>query len=177
MKKFNLSHNDIKPQNYLLKHENESIRVVLSDFGLEGETNGGTPIYTAPESCNIETRTESRKTGASDLFSLGMVFLYLLTGDEFNVFVLFPIPPFIQELIEAEIMKCPMISLVKKMICLRYQDRIDIDSVVGQLQEFTDYCEKKLTFRKLRTKMEEIDLNAVFEGFSNYDSYFQRYYF
>ena len=50
----NQIHNDIKPQNYLVKFLTTSdlsrIEIVLTDFGLAGsDSKGGTPIFASPE--------------------------------------------------------------------------------------------------------------------------------
>ena len=73
LKGHNLIHNDVKPQNYLVKYLNgpddlTKIEIVLTDFGLAGDdAQGGTPIFASPE-CYGE------KTTDSDTFSLGRTF-------------------------------------------------------------------------------------------------------
>ena len=76
-----LVHNDIKPQNYLVKFLNgpndlTQIDIVLTDFGLVGQNSkGGTPIFASQECFDI-------KTNASDIFSLGRVFLFMMLPKE-----------------------------------------------------------------------------------------------
>ena len=76
-----LVHNDIKPQNYLVKFLNgrndlTQIDIVLTDFGLVGQNSkGGTPIFASPECFDA-------KTNASDIFSLGRVFLFMMLPKE-----------------------------------------------------------------------------------------------
>ena len=88
MKKHYRVHNDIKPQNYLVKYLNgpndlTRIDIVLTDFGLAGQdTKGGTPIFASPECFEI-------KTSASDIFSLGRVFLFMTLPKESFLKVLF----------------------------------------------------------------------------------------
>ena len=84
-------HNDIKPQNYLVKWLNRTgdlrqIDIVLTDFGLVGQnTKGGTPIFASPECFDI-------KANASDIFSLGRVFLFMMLPKEsFLKFLFIPI--------------------------------------------------------------------------------------
>ena len=86
-----LVHNDIKPQNYLVKFLNGQndltrIDIVLTDFGLVGQNSkGGTPIFASPECFDV-------KTNASDIFSLGRVFLYMMLPKEsFFKFLFVPI--------------------------------------------------------------------------------------
>ena len=91
MNRHNRVHNDIKPQNYLVKYLNgpndlTRIEIVLTDFGLAGQdTKGGTPIFASPECFEI-------KTNASDIFSLGRVFLFMMLPKEsFLKFLFVPI--------------------------------------------------------------------------------------
>ena len=86
-----LIHNDIKPQNYLVKFLNgpndlTQIDIVLTDFGLVGQNSkGGTPIFASPECFDV-------KTNASDIFSLGRVFLFMvLQKESFLKFLFIPI--------------------------------------------------------------------------------------
>ena len=59
------------------------IDIVLTDFGLAGQdTKGGTPIFASPECFEI-------KTNASDIFSLGRVFLFMTLPKESFLKVLF----------------------------------------------------------------------------------------
>ena len=73
-------HNDIKPQNYLVKFLNDdndlsNIEIVLTDFGLAGsDLKGGTPIFASPECL----ANPDRKEKSSDIFSLGRVFLFMI---------------------------------------------------------------------------------------------------
>lgn len=79
----NILHRDIKPSNLLLARENGLAPLKLIDFGLAGKTDAasgesepviGTPLFAAPE----QLRGQAEK--ASDVFSLGASFLWLLTG-------------------------------------------------------------------------------------------------
>ena len=76
----NQTHNDIKPQNFLVKFKNgpkdlNQIEIVLTDFGMAdpkgGKMNskGGTPIFASPECFE-------KKEKKSDIFSFGRVILF-----------------------------------------------------------------------------------------------------
>ena len=73
----NQTHNDIKPQNFLVKFKNgrndiTQIEIVLTDFGMaESDSKGGTPIFASPE-------CYEKKNKSSDIFSFGRVILFLL---------------------------------------------------------------------------------------------------
>ena len=84
----NQTHNDIKPQNFLVKFKNgydsddltkndlTQIEIVLTDFGMaDSDSKGGTPVYASPE-CFEKTDTKS------DIFSFGRVILFLLLSKE-----------------------------------------------------------------------------------------------
>ncbi|MEO5904625.1 MAG: protein kinase, partial [Gemmatimonadaceae bacterium] len=79
-------HRDIKPDNILL--DGQSHRAMVTDFGIaraatEGDsrltatgTTIGTPSYMSPEQCAGDRQLDGR----SDLYSLGAVAYYMLTG-------------------------------------------------------------------------------------------------
>jgi serine/threonine-protein kinase len=74
-----LLHRDVKPHNIMLATDG---RIVLMDFGTghdarlgEPRTLSGTPLYLAPE-----LLAGRRASVATDLYSIGVVLFYLLTG-------------------------------------------------------------------------------------------------
>ena len=128
-------HNDIKPQNYLVKFLNgnndlTSIEIVLTDFGLAGsDQKGGTPVFASPE-CLANS---SRKNKSADIFSLGRVFLFtILPKEKFLEFLFVPLikggKTKIMKLIEKE----PILDLISKM--MRIRNRIDIHSIRETIQ-------------------------------------------
>ena len=127
-------HNDIKPQNYLVKFRNNDekpsdIEIVLTDFGLAGsESKGGTPVFGSPE-CWTD-----RKDKSSDIFSLGRVFLMvILPIEKFLKFLFVPIfkgqKRKMMKLIDEE----PILSLISKM--MRIRNRIDLQTIRKELKE------------------------------------------
>ena len=91
MDRHNQTHNDIKPQNFLVKFKNGSadltqIDIVLTDFGMAGaDSKGGTPIFASPECFE-------KKDKKSDIFSFGRVILFLLlTKNQFAKWLFVPI--------------------------------------------------------------------------------------
>ena len=83
-------HNDIKPENYLVKFKNGNdltkIEIVLTDFGMaDSDSKGGTPVYASPE-CFEKTDKKS------DIFSFGRMILFLLlTKNQFMKWLFIPI--------------------------------------------------------------------------------------
>ena len=134
MDKHNQAHNDIKPQNYLVKYLNEakdltSIEIVLTDFGLAGlDQQGGTPIFASPECL----ANPDRKNKSSDIFSLGRVFLFsILPKEKFLQFLFVSLvkggKSEIMKLIEKE----PILNLISKM--MRIQNRISLEAIRKEL--------------------------------------------
>ena len=119
MDKHNQIHNDIKPQNYLVKFlngENDltSIEIVLTDFGLAGsDQKGGTPIFASPECL----ANPGRKNKSSDIFSLGRVFLFtILPKEKFLQFLFVSLIKGGKNKIMKLIEKEPILYLVSKMM-------------------------------------------------------------
>ena len=135
MEQHNLIHNDIKPQNYLVKFLNEKnnltrIEIVLTDFGLAGsDQQGGTPIFASPE-CLAKP---NRKDKSSDIFSLGRVFLFaILEKEKFLQFLFVSLIEGGKNKIRKLIEKEPILNLISKM--MRIRNRIDIQTIRKKLQ-------------------------------------------
>ena len=131
MNRHNRVHNDIKPQNYLVKYLNgpndlTRIEIVLTDFGLAGQdTKGGTPIFASPECFEI-------KTNASDIFSLGRVFLFMMLPKEsFLKFLFIPITSSADTLYLANtiFVQDDLFGLINRMMKTRKADRISIQQI------------------------------------------------
>ena len=134
----NQIHNDIKPQNFLVKflsgdNDLSCIEIVLTDFGLAGQNSrGGTPIFASPEClANAE-----RKDKSADIFSLGRVFLFtMLSKEKFLEFLFVPLSKEgrkgrekIKELIRQE----PILDLISKM--MQVGKRIDLQTIRKKLR-------------------------------------------
>ena len=102
------------------------IDIVLTDFGLAGQdTKGGTPIFASPECFEI-------KTSASDIFSLGRVFLFMiLPKASFLKFLFIPITSPADTLYLANIIldQDDLIGLIYRMIKTQKADRIPIQQI------------------------------------------------
>ncbi|NNC88019.1 MAG: serine/threonine protein kinase [Akkermansiaceae bacterium] len=86
--KRNIVHRDIKPENLLLNTDGQ---VKIADFGIarildqagtdhESEKAAGTPAYMAPEQLDSPHAIDTR----ADIYSLGVVFYEMLTGERPN---------------------------------------------------------------------------------------------
>ena len=134
-------HNDIKPQNYLIKFLNADndlnhIEIVLTDFGLAGkDSKGGTPIFASPE-CLADGK---RKDKLTDVFSLGRVYLFMiLPKEQFLRFLYVPLlrttwKGKITELIGKE----PILSLISKMTLIK--KRFDLPAIRNKLQSVEQF--------------------------------------
>ena len=137
----NQIHNDIKPQNYLVKFSNgkdvtrkadidlSCIEIVLTDFGLAGpNSKGGTPIFASPECLT----NSDRKDKSSDIFSLGRVFLFMiLSKEKFLEFLFVPLIGGGKERITKLIRKEPIFHLISKMI--RIKKRVGLKKIRRKL--------------------------------------------
>ena len=128
-------HNDIKPQNYLVKFLNcdndlSNVEIVLTDFGLAGSgMKGGTPIFASPE-CLADGE---RKDKSTDIFSLGRVFLFMiLPKQQFLEFLFIPLPNDQKKKITELIQQIPILSLISKM--MRIKNRFDLQAIRNELQ-------------------------------------------
>ena len=135
----NQIHNDIKPQNYLVKFLNgekdlSRIEIVLTDFGLAGpELKGGTPIFASPECL----ANPDRKNKSSDIFSLGRVFLFMvLPKEKFLEFLFVPLlTKRGKENVMEQIEKEPILNLISRM--MRIENRIDLQTIRRELDLVT----------------------------------------
>ena len=157
-------HNDIKPQNYLVKFLNDdkgldNIEIVLTDFGLAGsDSKGGTPIFASPE-CLADSK---RKDKSSDIFSLGRVFLFMiLPKEKFLEFLFVPLvkggKAKITEMIEKEAIFC----LIAKM--MRIQNRINLETIRNELKSIV-----QMTNESTISKISEEISNSTSENTNQY---------
>ena len=140
MNHHNQIHNDIKPQNYLVKFANgqndlSQIEIVLTDFGLVGsDSKGGTPIFASPECL----ANPDRKNNSTDIFSLGRVFLCMVfPKQKFLEFLFVSLTKGGKDRIRELIRKEPIFNLISKMI--RIQNRIDLQTIRKELQSVVQF--------------------------------------
>ena len=132
----NQIHNDIKPQNYLVKFSNgeydlSHIEIVLTDFGLAGSnTQGGTPVFASPE-CMANPH---RKDKSTDIFSLGRVNLFMiLPKNEFIEYLFVSLIRGGKSKIMEMIGQDPILNLISKM--MRIKKRIDLLNIRDNLNK------------------------------------------
>jgi serine/threonine protein kinase len=86
-----IMHRDLKPENIVLKHKGMPIKqntIKIVDFGLSAFMDDqphcfvkcGTPGYAAPEVINSESDTHIEYDTKCDIFSLGIIFFFMITG-------------------------------------------------------------------------------------------------
>ena len=154
-------HNDVKPKNYLIRHEDGLVRVYLSDFGFEGEIKGGTPLFSSPE-CFLGTEVE-----LSDIYSLGKTFLYsLMEPKMFRYFVTFPVDyedDKIMNLLYDALVQLPFTYYIKRMLDPNPANRPRIDDVIVKVKEL-DLDEKLQEFQiKLQRAFLKVRTSATYE--------------
>ena len=155
-------HNDIKPQNYLIKHNGlENIEIVLTDFGLAGsDSKGGTPIFASPE-CLADPK---RKDKSSDIFSLGRVFLFMiLPKEKFLEFLFVPLVKGGKAKITEMIEKEPIFCLIAKM--MRIQNRINLETIRNELKSIV-----QMNNESTISKISEAISNSTSENTNQYIS-------
>ena len=132
----NLSHNDIKPSNYLTDWPQgqaptiTTLKIFLTDFGMV-DRSGGTPIYCSPEGLTGTT------VGVSDMFSLGRVFTFLVMEDKslFYTLVFTPIPDTSHlQSIRSIMMSFPIFNVIRQMTHIDQNKRAKIYLVEQSLK-------------------------------------------
>lgn len=89
--KHNIMHRDLKPENIVLKFKGVPIKqnvIKIVDFGLSAYLDDqphcfvkcGTPGYAAPEVINSKSDTHIYYDTKCDIFSLGIIFFFMVTG-------------------------------------------------------------------------------------------------
>lgn len=151
-------HGDIKPENILLTKDHIGfIEVLISDFGecKEGEIlsnhqqrtgHTGTIEYCAPElyKCDKDGSFLFRPSVRTDIWSLGMVFYYMVSGgklpwtqvDDFDA--LLEELLFLENINYSQIHNNTLKNIVKQMLVIDPMKRISIDKVVEMLMTLDD---------------------------------------
>ena len=178
----NQTHNDIKPQNFLVKFKNgpndlTKIEIALTDFGMAGpESQGGTPVFASPECFE-------KKEKKSDIFSFGRVILFLvLTKQQFGKWLFCPIKTSVRPV------PTHIINLVSQMASVT--NRIDLNLariIFNELQRNRQILPSKTLVRSFNSIVNEnltsdygvyinelCDLRYIF---LNFEFDFQHYYF
>ena len=169
----NQTHNDIKPQNFLVKFKNGSndlsqIEIVLTDFGMaESDSKGGTPVFASPECFE-------KKEKKSDIFSFGRVILFLLlTKNQFMKWLFVPIKKqsnflsLLNFVLQNIVPNGSMVILVSKMTSLA--NRISLQSARNIFNELRGYSLVMLS-TELTTAIETIVNSELSDNLKNYVS-------
>ena len=163
-------HNDIKPQNYLVKFtkgENDlsQIEIVLTDFGLAGSDNkGGTPVFASPECL----ANPDRKNKSTDIFSLGRVYLFMiLPKKEFLEFLFVSLIKGGKEKIMKFIDEDPSLKLISKMMGIK--ERISLPNI-------RDGLHKDVRLRRIDQIRNWDTINDISKTIENSSSEFTRQY-
>ena len=160
MDRHNQTHNDIKPQNFLVKFKNgpndlKKIEIALTDFGMAGpESQGGTPVFASPECFE-------KKEKKSDIFSFGRVILFLLLSkQQFMKWLFVPIQNFHVP------SPTDMITLVTWMTAMT--NRIDLDSA----RIIFDELRNNSSIRPTQNMVDSFDaiVNLTLNDFGDYIS-------
>ena len=142
----------MKPQNFVVKFDNGdfdlvNLRVALTDFGSAGsQSKGGTPIFASPE-CFEETDSKS------DIFSLGRLFLFMISpSEDFLKLLYIPITNIEDQEKIKEIRKSRSYPKIFHLIdqMMRIKDRIDICKVREQFNTLRDYKQIRSPRNELR---------------------------
>ena len=149
MDRHDQTHNDIKPQNFLVKFKNgpndlTQIQIVLTDFGMAGlDSKGGTPIFSSPEClASIERKYQP------DIFSLGRVFLFVVLPKKlFLEFLFVPISSqaAIKNINDAIFCE-PIFYLISKMI--KIKKRIGVQDIKNRLRKIKKF-KAEITFQNI----------------------------
>ena len=128
------------------------IEIVLTDFGIVGQnTKGGTPIFASPECF-------SAKTDASDIFSLGRLFLFMqLSKQSFLQFLYVPITlsSNLSYLTNNVFNQNGLLDLIRRMILIHCPSRPKIEQVR------VSYDQLKRKSETIIKKSVELEINRI----------------
>ena len=161
----NVSHNDIKPSNYLADWPQgqaptvTNLKIYLTDFGMVDQS-GGTPVFCSPEGLTGAT------LGLSDLFSLGRVYLFLVLEDRSLFYSLLFESILTSKRLRAtrKVLKAyPILNLITEMTHFEKDKRIKIPQVGQRLANINlEIITKAIIESELKAQGHEIS-NEHFE--------------
>lgn len=176
-----IAHRDIKPQNILVKidqnHDDPSFYLI--DFGIaksgventQQHTNIGTPDYLSPELRKARDNKVDQLAYnpiKSDIFSLGLVFLQVLTLEAIKGFNKEKNKPMIQERLK-KIANQELRVMVENMLVFECEKRWKFDVLLEYLNnlvvkfEICDYLNSGLMKYKLQMKLTQTTVLNLYE--------------
>ena len=151
-------HGDIKPGNILVSNRNGRLRAFIGDFGLTAKS-GGTPVFMAPEGLNKDSRIVEK----TDLYSFGVMVLFLMFSAELAIKLLFfPIKDQWEDLNDS-LSEFPLILWIINSLFHDPEDRADLESWKVIIQEMKNF-DKNWLLEKIGPEILEtngIDLSLL----------------
>ena len=151
-----LIHGDVKPGNILVSFRNGRLRAFVGDFGLTNKS-GGTPIFTAPEGLD----KDSRVIGKTDLYSFAITTLFLMFPADVVIKLLFlPIFEGVEKFRQS-LPKLPLLGTIFDTVVTDPDKRTGFEKWRKTLEEIKKLDENWLVGKITWEVMDNIGINLV----------------